>query len=313
MKKRRRCIVCNSSQATTLFQIEDKMFNVSGLFTVRQCKQCSLVFIDPQPSQKILKRHYPSSHYYSYQSTDREGFFDTVRTYLLRHYYRPSLLSRFISIVIKNVPAIPSYKTKGKVLDVGCGIGDTLEILAELGWEPYGLEIDKKAVAIAKKKGLSRVRLGSHKDIRRYPNNYFDAVRLYHVIEHIDDPRLCLRLIYRKLKKGGELIIGTPNYHSFARFLFGNYWYNLDVPRHLFIFSPDTLQRMFLDIGFTDLQAEYCSAGGIVGSLQYILPKIAGRKMNLLNQLWLVLLFYPLEWILDKIHIGDVFVIRARK
>ena len=171
--------------------------------------------------------------------------------------------------------------------------------------------MDKNAISIGVKMGLSNLKLGTYKDLVKYPDNYFDAIRLYHVIEHLDEPVLCLRLIKKKLKRKGELIIGTPNMESIVSKLFKSHWYNLDSPRHFFLFSPATLGRLVEKEGFRVKKIEFCSAGGIAGSLQYYMGDILGKKIDLIHKFSIVLLFYPLEWILDKLHVGDIFTLKA--
>lgn len=311
MKKIDACNLCEYSRLLTLFSAKDRMFDLPGVFTLKRCQRCRLVFISPQPKLSKLKLHYPSARYYSYDVSKRKGLFGILREYLVKYYYKPNILSSVFARLIRNVPAIPTWGRSRKFLDLGCGNGETMLLLKKLGWEVYGLDIDKNAIKYAKARGLTDARYGTYKNIANYKDDFFDAIRLYHVIEHLDDPRLCLKLIKKKLKKHGELIIGTPNIKSFACRLFGRYWYNLDVPRHLFLFSPQTLRRM-AENEFSVTRLEYCSAGGIVGSLQYILENVFNRKFNLLGKLWIVLAFYPIEWILDKFGIGDVFIMRMR-
>lgn len=302
------CFVCGSRVFKSFVNgARDRMFGDKEPFSYELCAKCRLVRQNPQISPKKLKVHYPSSSYYAYQKQTSRGIFDRIRSYLLKHYYQPSLISAFVTLFIPNVPAIPSYVGKGRVLDVGCGTGDTLMALASLGWDVYGLDIDANAVRIARKRGLTNVSKGYYQDIARFPNGFFDAIRLYHVIEHLNDPVGCLTLIRRKLKADGELLVGTPNAASFAAKMFGSFWYNLDAPRHLFLFTPNNLARLVKATGFTVSAVRFCSAGGIVGSLQYLLG------VPLLSHAWLVMLVYPIEWILDKIGLGDVFVIRARR
>lgn len=293
-----------------MFFSKDRMFDLPGEFNVKKCSRCSLVFLDPQPSQNLLKKHYPSKNYYAYEKSKMRGLFITLRNYLFEHYYSPNIFTLSISTFIQNVPAIPSYVRDGKILDIGCGDGDTLVMLKKLGWETYGLDIDSQAVEIAKKRGIN-AKLGTFREISKYPDNYFDAIRLYHVIEHIDNPSECLSLIRKKLKREGELLIGTPNINSVIAFLFKSYWYNLDTPRHLFLFSPQTLGKLLNKNDFFIKKTEFCSAGGIVGSLQYIIGDLLKRKIYLILNVKFVLLFYPLEWFLNKIRRGDVFVVRA--
>ncbi len=313
MKKVIECAVCKSKKFTFQYLSKDRMFNLPGEFSVKKCSNCSLVFLDPQPDSQSLKRYYPSKNYYAYQKRRKKGFFEILREYLIAHYYSPNVFSLFISTFIQNVPAMPSYPMSEKILDIGCGAGDTLILLKKLGWDTYGIDMDLLAIQNAKKRGLSNVSLGTYKDISKYPDNYFDAIRLYHVIEHIDDPSLCLRIIQKKLKKDGEVIVGTPNVSSLASNVFRSYWYNLDSPRHLFLFSPQTLGKLLKKNGFNINKIEFCSAGGIAGSFQYVLDGLFGKKIDLIHKMYIVFLLYPFEWLLNRFSTGDVFVIRARK
>ncbi len=310
MKKITSCILCGSSKFKFMYFSKDRMFNLPGKFAVKKCSKCFLVFLDPQPNQALLKKHYPSVNYYSYYRSKRRGAFEVLREYLFKHYYSTNIFSLLISTFIQNVPAIPSYVRDGKILDVGCGDGDTLVQLKKMGWETYGLDIDSKAIEIAKKRGIN-ARLGTFREISKYPDNYFDAIRLYHVIEHLDNPSECLSLISKKLKKEGELLIGTPNIESPVAVLFRSYWYNLDTPRHLFLFSPQTLGKLLNKNDFAINNMEFCSAGGILGSLQYIVGDLLKRRIDFILNVKLVLLLYPLEWFLNKLGAGDIFVVRA--
>ncbi len=308
MSMPRRCIVCGSTTFRPfLGRCRDRMFEGSETFSYERCASCGLVRQHPQLSDKQLKAYYPSRAYYAYQEQASPGFFDRIRSYLLAHYYHPTILTRLITALIPNVPAIPSFVRRGRVLDVGCGTGDTLVSLRSLGWDVYGLDIDESAVKIARRRGLKNASRGHWQNIAKFPDGFFDAVRLYHVIEHLDDPGRCLSLIRKKLKAGGELLVGTPNAGSAVARTFGTYWYNLDAPRHLFLFRPDNLSRLLRSTGFTISSIQFCSAGGILGSVGYLFHR------ELLSWAWLVMLVYPIDWLLDKLRLGDIFVIRARK
>lgn len=307
------CIICGSSKFILLYETRDRMFNLPGEFSVKKCSSCSFVFLDPQPSGPQLKKYYPSKKYYAYNKGDKKGFFEILREYLVKNYYSPTFLSKIVTLLVKNVPAMPSSPKNGKILDLGCGTGDTLVLLKKLGWDVYGMDIDKNAISTGRKRRLNNLKLGAYRDLDKYPDNYFDAIRLYHVIEHLDDPSLCLSLIRKKLKKGGELIMGTPNMESLVSKIFKTYWYNLDSPRHLFIFSPITLRKLTEKNGFLVKKTEFCSAGGIIGSIQYFLNDLFNKRIDLIHKFSLIVLFYPFEWILDKFYIGDIFTIRAFK
>ncbi len=307
------CPHCSSSQKKLLFVAHDLMFHLPGNFRINTCLNCGLTFIGNAPKPEDLEKYYPKMRYYSYRDQEEGGFFGALRSYLLQHYYKPTLLSRFISIVIHNVPAIPTYHMNGKIFDIGCGTGGTLIALRKLGWETYGVDIDTKTIKIAKTNGVEHAYVGTYQKLASFPDNFFDAVRLYHVIEHLYHPGDCLRLIRKKLKKNGELIIGTPNSDSLVSKIFGKFWYNLDAPRHLVLFNPKNLELAVRKYGFSVQKTEFCSAGGILGSLGYFFSEKFQRNVSFLANQWLVILVYPIEWILDKLSLGDVFVARARK
>lgn len=311
------CISCSETKFSDLFKTKDRMFDIPGSFEVKRCNQCGLVFQNPQPSQEILKKHYPHQKYYSYKKKimGLSGIIRQFRSYLIKNYYEPTTLSKLFSIIVQGVPAVPNKPKKKpwKILDVGCGTGDTLVLLKKLGWDVHGLEIDNNAVKMAKEKGLMNVKLGGYKEIANFPDNYFDSIRLYHVIEHIPDPHDCLRLVYKKLKPGGEVILGTPNADSILSKVFGKFWFNLDIPRHLFIFSPKTLSEIVKKEGFSHISTVFCSGDGLFRSIIYTINDIQNKNMDP-NKFTLVFFFlYPLEWILDKLRIGDIVTLRGTK
>ena len=307
-----KCIICGQSLWNFIFDAKDRMFGVPGVFKEYRCDSCGLIAIHPQPTELKLARYYPSTKYYSYADTGKQSFFGRLRSYYISHLYSPTFISRLLNLFV-HVPAMPIKKIHGKILDIGCGSGETLVQLQSIGWEGYGLDMDKKAIEIAQKRGVKHASYGTYKDLKMYLDNTFDVIRLYHVIEHLDDPRRVLALIRTKLKVGGELIIGTPNENSLVSRIFKQYWYNLDCPRHLYLFSPKTLRILVKQCSFINYTIEFSSAGGWIGSIQYVIEELFSADLDLINRQWLVILVYSLEWILDRLRWGDVFVLRAWK
>lgn len=277
------------------------MFGIPGRFEEHKCTNCGFVRLYPKLSKAELTKYYPPARYYSYGAATAPSFFGKLRTFFIAHEF------------FQLVPAMPQRGGRGKILDIGCGSGETLAQLKSIGWDVYGLDVDAEAIQVAHKRGLKNVSLGSYEDMQKYPDNFFDAIRFYHVIEHLDDPRVCLRLAYKKLKPGGEIIIGTPNMDGLIAKIARQYWYNLDCPRHLYLFTPKTLGSLVEKNGFSIGQVTFSSAGGWIGSLQYSIEELLSKDINFINRPWLVILFYPFEWILDRMGLGDVFVLRAQK
>lgn len=130
----------------------------------------------------------------------------------------------------------------GRLLEVGCGSGQALRVLGELGWDAEGVDFDRAAVERARARGLS-VRLGSLRE-QGYAAESFDAVVMSHLIEHVPDPLSLLEECRRVLKPGGRLVAVTPNARSWGHTLMREHWFALDPPRHLVLFHLGTLRSL---------------------------------------------------------------------
>jgi len=133
------------------------------------------------------------------------------------------------------------------LLDIGCGSGEFLSYMRELGWRVEGVEVDPAAVRSARSSGLT-VREG-HLAAQKYPARYADVICLLHVIEHLYDPMSTLIECVRILKPDGRLIIATPNSASLGHLWFRSNWWALDPPRHLMIFNPRSLRSLVSSAG----------------------------------------------------------------
>jgi len=128
----------------------------------------------------------------------------------------------------------------GRVLDIGCGDGSFLMALARQGWEVFGTELSESIAATAKKHLGERVRVGAIKDVG-FPEASFDLVTFWHVLEHLEDPKLALAEARRLLKADGRVVVAVPNIESLQACIFKEDWLHLDVPRHRWHFSVRTL------------------------------------------------------------------------
>ena len=235
-----KCDLCGVEISKELFWRTDRLCGIPGTFRVVQCIHCGLVFLNPMPSQEELAEHYPDEYYVQYVLTPE--------------------------IEIEIVP----YRTGGRILDIGCGNGQFLEVHRQLGWDTYGVEVSQMLLKVLRSKRLN-VLNGTLLDAD-FPKNYFDVVRLNHVIEHLCSPTETMMEVRRILKPGGRISIATPNIHSLIYALFKKRWFQLDAPRHLYYFSVKTLQGLCLKAGLQVDRIHYVSHNwSWWGSLKYFL------------------------------------------
>ena len=135
----------------------------------------------------------------------------------------------------------------GHVLDVGCGRGLFLRLLRDRGYRVRGTELSATMAAHACQEvptDFGELRVG------QYPDGYFDLVSIWHVLEHLRSPDTTLAACFRSLRPGGSLLVAVPNYASWQARLGGEDWFHLDLPRHLFQFSEQTLRSLLCQSGF---------------------------------------------------------------
>lgn len=143
------------------------------------------------------------------------------------------------------------YVKKGRILDVGCFAGFFLELAQKNRWKTYGIEPSEWAIEYAKRKGIEII--GKDIDKTYIKSEFFDAVTMWDVIEHLANPAKVIEKIHKSLRQGGILAIGTPDVDSFLfRLLGGNHPYFIRM--HLVLFSPKTIKRLLEENGFEILE-----------------------------------------------------------
>jgi SAM-dependent methyltransferase len=135
-----------------------------------------------------------------------------------------------------------NLKAQGTILDIGCGTGAFLRTLRGGAWRLHGLEISKHEAAIARTSAGADVFVGDPLDAPFAPES-FDVITCFHLLEHVYQPLELLKRVRTWLKPGGFLYVILPNIDSWEARIFRTYWYGLELPRHLFHFSPSSLKR----------------------------------------------------------------------
>ena len=296
-----KCDLCGSSDASVLFQARDRRFGLPGNFAVVRCGCCRLVRTEPQPER--LDAFYPRNRYYSYAPPTPPSPRARAR---VREAY--GLDGRDLAARLgrgRLLPGLPPGPP-GEILDVGCGSGEMLLALREAGWSCHGVEVDPGAVSAARAAGLADVHAGDLLELD-YPPASFDAIRFWHVLEHVRSPRAQLAAAQSLLRPGGTLTIGVPNFGSLIARVARERSFYLDVPRHLWHFDRRTLGRLVREVGFDVTRLRLMTASApILGTLAYL----RGRsEPSASRAAWFAAL--PLATILDALRLGDALELYA--
>ena len=264
------CPACGAGGATLHQGLRDRHFGVPGSWRIARCHDpaCAVLWLDPAPVEEDLGLAY--RRYYTHADPGRPpartlgGPWGWVKQgHLAARFGYPvpaARLKRPLALLLAPFPTrrenldrlvmhLPA-RARGRMLDIGCGDGCTLDALARLGWQVEGVDFDPAAVESAARRGYA-VRLGTLES-QRYPDGTFAAVTASHVLEHVREPGAFLRECRRVLRPGGTLVILTPNAQSLGHRRFGPAWRGLEPPRHLQVLTAPALDRLAERAGFPE-------------------------------------------------------------
>ena len=229
------CPICNSIAIQKVLAVKD--FTVSNqLFDVWQCNTCSVRFTQNAPDQNEIVPYYKSDTYVSHTDT-KKGLIN-----YLYHLIRKKTLVGKRKLVIKG-----TQKRQGKILDIGCGTGAFLNEMQTNKWAITGLEPDD--LARNKAKELYGINSLPSNKLFSLPPDTYDAITMWHVLEHVHELKQYIEQIKLVLKVGGKLFIAVPNYLSYDAQLYKEFWAAYDVPRHLYHFTPASIKNLLFNCG----------------------------------------------------------------
>jgi ubiquinone/menaquinone biosynthesis C-methylase UbiE len=256
------CIACHSTSAQRLYSIE----GVSEELV--ECENCGLGSLFPMPDADRIQSFYPAEYY-----GEPTAKFEPLVEYGVR-----------LGAKLRVESLVGDLPSGSKVLDIGCGRGVMLRALLDLGHEAHGVEIAPEAASGADPR--AQIRIAPELAKAGYAENSFDAVIMWHVLEHLPHPDQTLAEIRRILRPGGRLILAVPNFGSLQSQRTANDWFHLDLPRHLYHFTPETLQRLLACNEFHFESARHLAMlQNSFGWLQSILNRVSGTPRNSLYSL----------------------------
>ena len=261
----------NISNTTPFLKVKD--YTVSGeTFELLYDSNLDMLITHPQPSLEKLPSYYESKDYISH-TDGKTSLFEKMYQFVK-------------SIALKNkLKLINSQSKKGKILDIGAGVGDFLSVAKKDGWQTIGIEPSEKAKSIAIKKGVTFV---NH--LSELENNSFDLITMWHVLEHVPDLENQIVELKRLLKPSGTILIAVPNFNSYDANYYGKFWAAFDVPIHLWHFSKTAIEKLFdkvdlklvkvLPMKFDSFYVSLLSEKYKTGKMNYIKAFFIGWKSN---------------------------------
>jgi 2-polyprenyl-3-methyl-5-hydroxy-6-metoxy-1,4-benzoquinol methylase len=271
------CNLCGKEDHRHLF--------MKGSWDIVKCENCGLIFVkNPPKSSELESEIYSKDYFESHVARVKKAVNDSIFENIFERRYK--LISQ------------KSRPNKGKMLEIGCGIGTFLEIAKNDDWHTYGIDISEQSCNYAREHDLE-VYQGDfcYMDnfIKEY-EDYFDIITMWACIEHMRDPKRALLNANRCLKDNGTIVISTGDIESIDAKISGIKWDLLTPPDHLYYFSQKTLTKLLEETGFQVIKLWH-KEGNVISD--EIFGKIIANKY--------------LNYFLARFNLGDIMIVFAKK
>jgi 2-polyprenyl-3-methyl-5-hydroxy-6-metoxy-1,4-benzoquinol methylase len=242
-----KCVGCGHVGAQPFLSAPDRFEGRTVNYNLLCCPECTLVWLENAPEPKDMGEHYTADYDRKIAAGgESPGHFDGRRDTLAK------------------------YKQGGAVLDLGCSSGAFLETLKGGKWELFGIEMSPEVAKRAEERTGAKVFVGDILDAP-FPQASFDAITCFHVFEHMYQPKEILKKVSYWLKPGGVFYMMVPNIHSAGEKTFKSYWYALELPRHLFHWSPKALRQVTKSVDLAEVSIATHREVFFEQSVKYIL------------------------------------------
>ena len=228
------CPVCNHKQFSPFLNCVDHLVSIET-YSIVSCDNCGLRFTNPRPTSQRIHQFYRSEKYVSHSNVTK-GVVNFLYQKVRKHTIR------------KKIQFINSLSPEQRnILDIGCGTGEFLNACKQSGWNTKGFEPNDTARDYAIKH--YKLAVINKQELLSLPENSFDIITMWHVLEHVHDLEQRMKEVYRLVKPNGTVIIAVPNCLSLDAELYKENWAGYDVPRHLYHFTPNTITQLVHNFG----------------------------------------------------------------
>ena len=270
--ERAACPRCGSSNSSTVYTARDYIYKLPGTFYAASCDDCGLWFQNPRPVEADIPRLYPNT-YAPHAETTTKALVPQRRVNALKNAWRGwnhGFLTKKLGYEHRSIRGraarfgavmgakcslaarwragcdlVPRFVPGGQLLEIGCGNGESLKRMRDLGWKNlHGIELSDAAARIARRAGFTVKTAAIESALETYPDGSFDAIVAEMVLEHLVDPFKVVRQVARKLKPGGEFLFSTVIRDSLDGRIFGPYGVCYDFPRHMVFFRKRDINDM---------------------------------------------------------------------
>jgi len=304
------CLGCTKNDEF-IFSAHDLLHDLPGDYNIVKCRTCGLMRTNPRPTPESIGFYYPE---------DYRPYLGTVVQ--MDSGEPPATIKRFLKPLVNWVfnfkgTVLPALAT-GRMLEVGCASGSYLHQMAGKGWLVQGLESSQIAAQSARELGY-HVHSGTL-ETAPAPDEPFDLIVGWMVLEHLYDPVFCLKKLSRWAKPDAWLVLSIPNAASLEFRLFKNNGYALQVPTHLHHFTPHSVGKVLQAGGWRMEKVHHQrTLSNLIGSLGYLLrdngfTKLGKKLIEIPDQgSPLVYVLFPLAWLLSLFGQTGRMTVWARK
>jgi len=256
------CNLCNSDDYDILFKA-----GLAQIAQIVRCKHCQLIYANP--------RGQPVDHE-DYEQWEESGLLKGLATDPTHPWRwrleKESLQVRDFRNTRRTLGRLHSLK--GKIVEVGSGLGYLLKSFKDEGWDVMGVDPWRELRPFTlEAHGFDTIPLTLEQ--AKLPDESADVVILLHVIEHVPDPSATMSEIFRVLKPGGSMVLETPRYDTLMFKFMGKRERSLRQDGHIYFYTHDTLQKSYEKSGFREIETRYVGRSLSVERLIWNLANIA--------------------------------------